>query len=223
MKPFVEGYSAFSLLAFQYGGLDPNGNAQVVKQNGEKISFTRDLELQDVHYEGTTQPLVYGGMTNTFNYKHIGLSFLLVYNFGHVMRQELNNVFFGRIQQNLSREFDKRWKQAGDEAITNIPKYIPSESQSDNERAITFYNYADVNVQSASYLRLRDVTLSYVLPNDLIRRLTLERVRIYAQANNILLWTKNKDQIDPEYYNLASGYRVPKMPVFYTFGLNLNF
>ncbi|MVZ67309.1 SusC/RagA family TonB-linked outer membrane protein [Sphingobacterium sp. DK4209] len=222
-KPFVEGYSAFSLLAFQYAGLDQNGNPQVVKENGEKISFTRDLELQDVNYEGTTQPLVYGGMTNTFNYKNVGLSFLLVYNFGHVMRQELNNVFSGRIQQNLSREFDKRWKQAGDEAITNIPKYIPSDSQSENDRAITFYNYADANVQSASYLRLRDVTLSYVLPKDLIRRLTLERVRIYAQANNILLWTKNKDNIDPEYYNLASGYRVPKMPAFYTFGLNLNF
>lgn len=222
-KPFVEGYSAFSLFAFQYAGLNNEGNPQVVKDNGETISFTRDLALEDIKYQGSTQPLYYGGMTNNFNYKNWGLSFLVIYNLGNVMRQDLNTVFYGRVLQNLSKEFAQRWKKPGDENHTIIPKYIPNQATSDSERATSFYRYADANVKSASYFRLRDITLSYELPKELTNRLSLAKVGLYAQVNNILLWANNDQDIDPEYFNLSSGYRVPKMPAFYTFGLNLGF
>lgn len=218
---FTEGYSAFSLFGLEYAGLNTDGNPEVIKADGTNAQLSNQLVLEDVSYQGTTQPLWYGGMTNRFDYKNFNLSFLLVYNFGHMMRQDLNTLFAGRISNNINRAFNERWQKPGDELLTNVPKYIANQTDSDNQRNTTLYKYADVNIVSASYLRLRDITVAYNLPPTLMSKYRINNVKLYAQANNILLWTKNKKDIDPEYYNLENGYRVSKMPAFFTLGLHI--
>jgi hypothetical protein len=51
----------------------------------------------------------------------------------------------------------------------------------------------------------------------------MKELSIYGQVNNILLWTKNQNKIDPEYYDYQLGVRLDRMPAFYTFGLRASF
>lgn len=220
---FVEGYSAFSLFGLDYAGLNAEGNPQVYAQDGTIALKTNQITVDDVYYQGTTQPLWYGGMTNTFTYKDLSLSFLTVFNLGYVMRNELNTFFSGRLSNNISRVFEDRWQKPGDENNTNIPKYVPNVTTSNSDRVTDFYKFADINVVSASYIKLRDLTLSYDLARLIGRNTGVRQIKVYGQLNNLLLWTKNKTDIDPEYFDLSAGARVSKMPPFYSFGLNLSF
>ncbi len=220
---FIEGYSAYSLFAYKYAGLNAEGNPMVYKQDGSTGMFTNQLGLNDAYYQGSTQPLWYGGMTNTFRYKDFTLSGLIVYNLGNVMRSDVNQFYYGRLQGNIQSNFSERWQNPGDEARTSVPKYIPLETASNSQRTTSFYTRSDVNIISASYLRLRDLTLSYDLFKSGLSKLHLQKARVYAQVNNLLLWTKNDKGIDPEYYNLSGGTRLKAMPAFYTLGLNLSF
>lgn len=50
-----------------------------------------------------------------------------------------------------------------------------------------------------TYLRLRDVTLSYSLPESVIEKLNVSNLRFYVKAANMLTWTKDKNiEVDPE-------------------------
>ncbi|HWW40329.1 SusC/RagA family TonB-linked outer membrane protein [Pedobacter sp.] len=220
---FIEGYSAYSLFAYQYAGLNADGNPMVYKKDGSTAMFTNQLTLDDAHYQGSTQPLWYGGMTNTFRYKDFTLSGLIVYNFGNVMRSDANQFYTGRLLTDIQSNFNERWQSPGDETKTNVPKYVPNETNSASQRTTSFYTKGDVNIVSASYMRLRDLTLSYDLFHSGLSKLHIQRAKVYAQVNNILLWTQNDKGIDPEYYNLSTGTRLAAMPTFYTLGLNLSF
>lgn len=220
---FIEGYSAYSLFAYQYAGLNADGNPTVYKQDGNTAMFSNQLTLADAYYKGSTQPLWYGGMTNTFRYKDFSLSGLIVYNLGHVMRSDVNQFYSGRLLKNIQSNFNERWMGPGDETRTIVPKYIPNETQSNNQRTTTFFTKSDANIISASYVRLRDLTLAYDLFQNGLSKLNMQGARVYFQMNNLLLWRQNDQKIDPEYYSLSSGTRIKAMPAFYTIGLNLSF
>jgi TonB-linked SusC/RagA family outer membrane protein len=220
---FIEGYSAYSLFAYKYAGLNADGNPTVYKQDGSTGTLLNQLSLNDAYYQGSTQPLWYGGMTNTLRYKDFTLSGLIVYNLGNVMRSDVNQFYYGRLQGNIQSNFSQRWQTPGDEAKTNVPRYIPNETNSENQRTIKFYTRGDVNIISASYVRLRDLTLSYDLFKSGLSKLHLQKARVYAQVNNVLLWTQNDRGIDPEYYDLSQGTRLKVNPAFYTLGINLSF
>jgi len=202
---FVEGYSAYSLFDLKWAGLDNQGNPQVYTQKGQKIGMASDLSLDDVHYAGTTQPQYYGGMTNTFRYRAFELSCLIIYNLGYQMRSYTNTYFSGRLTTNISTYFEDRWKNPGDENKTNVPKYISDPNVDAATRSIEFYGDADINVESASYIKMRDITLTYTLPVSWISRMSMDNVQVYTQMNNLMLWTANHQGIDPEYYNAQGG------------------
>ncbi len=240
---FVEGYSAYSMFAVKYAGLDNQGDPQIYTRKGDKIKMSSDLTLDDVNYAGTTQPSYYGGLTNTFRYKSWQLSFFIVYNLGYKMRSYTDNFFSGRLITDINKYFNDRWQHPGDENKTNVPRYISSAATDVQTRSIEFYDMADINVESASYAKMRDLTLSYNLPRTWTDKLSMSLLRIYAQVNNVLLWRANKQGIDPEYNNLQNGAgggsgagssfgqilgslqnALPnKMKPFLTFGLNVSF
>ena len=79
-----------------------------------------------------------------------------------------------------------------------------------------------------SYLRLKNVTLGYTLPQDLTRKAYIERLRIYFSANNLCLLHKGSGDIpvDPEMnYNTANGAWGRTNPITrsLSFGLQLTF
>ena len=159
---------------------------------------------------GTTVPKFHGGLSNTFRYKSLSIAANMVYSLGHVMRRPVNGFYSGRLTAqgfsgNITQEFLDRWKKPGDEAFTNIPSYVAG-YDSWNRRNTGYYTQADINVIKASYVKLRDVTLSYNFAQSLLRVIRVEAVNVFVQTGNFMIWKANKNGIDPENpYDYVAG------------------
>jgi TonB-linked SusC/RagA family outer membrane protein len=224
------GRSMSSLFAYQYAGLDNVGDPLVRLNDGTVTKDRSVAQLDDIVYMGTTIPKFNGGLSNTVSYKDFSLTANLSYNFGHVMRKETVDFFTGRLSGvegsfsgNLSTLFLDRWKNPGDELVTNIPRYVANGSDNAN-RELSYYTLGDANVVSAAYVKLRDVSLSYSLPSSVARTLHIGSARFFVQATNFLVWTANKDGIDPEYASLSGGGRsLPPYKHSFSLGTNISF
>jgi len=199
------------------------GDPQVYDENGNAVKLSRDLTNVDaLRYMGTMQPLWYGGLTNQFTYKDFSLSFMFIYNLGHKMRNDVNTFWSGRLTENINKDFTGRWREPGDELLTDIPSYVANENESTSRREMSFYQYADINVLNASYVKLRDVTLSYTLPQVFCHKLLCDNIRIRLQASNLFYIAANNKGIDPEAYNLRSGIRADHYGPSFSIGLNID-
>lgn len=217
-QQYATGYSAFAVFAYRYAGLDAMGDPQI-RLNDKTITKARNISKpEDIAYMGTYQPVWSGGISNRFNYRQFRLTINAIYNLGHVMRRDVNMFYTGRFMHsnmatggfttgNMHADFANRWMKAGDEAVTSIPSYVINRTTSDTRRDITYYQSGDINVVSASYIKLREVTLSYTVPQQIARLLKSEYIDLRLQVGNIMLWKANKYGIDPEFHNAFTGMR----------------
>jgi len=111
------------------------------------------------------------------------------------------------------------WKTPGQ--ITEIPRAIYGDNISNGS---AFLN--DSNVQKGDFLRLQTATLGYKIPTNL-SSIGITSLRVYAQGNNLLLFTPYLG-VDPEISsngdsNLASGIERNSIPQgrAFTFGINI--
>ena len=228
---YVAGYSMFPIFAYRYAGLDNMGDP-LVKLNDKTVTkAVNGVALQDLRYMGTAQPPVNGSLSNTFTFKGFSLSGNMIYNIGAVMRRyNIDNFFYGRqtlnrpnsgttTMVNLPAEFANRWKQPGDEMKTNIPSYVPDATTNTLRRNTNYYTSGDLNVVSASYAKLRDVTLSYAFKPAALAAIKANALSIYVQATNFMLWRANHYGIDPEFQNVSYLYYRHS----YVLGANLSF
>lgn len=220
----VEGYPMGALFSYRYAGLDSEGRPQAYDKDGNIVTGN-DIDYltkDDLVYSGSTIPKYYGGLTNRFTYKNLELSFLFVYNLGHKMRRD-GFTFYGRPGVNLPEEFDRRWRKPGDEAYTDVPRYTVSY---DAQMKDDVYFLADTHIENASYIRLRDLTLSYTLPSTVSRKLRASNIRLTAQLGNLFLIDFNDADIDPEAFLYDQGNSFSRRDKFgpsYSFGINIDF
>ena len=216
-----EGYPAYTVFAYKYGGVDATGAPQVVLADGTVTKARLGTKPEDIVYMGTMQPVWNGGLTNNFQYRNFRLSANIIYNMGHVMRRQRDLTFGGQLRRNVSVDFLERWKVPGDEARTNIPAYITNANPNAvaGTYNIDYFNFGDVNVVSASFVKLRDITLFYDLPKFLVSKVNAQGISFRAQLSNVMLWKANKFGIDPEFQGLA----IPANQHTVTLGANLSF
>lgn len=102
---------------------------------------------------------------------------------------------------------------------------------SDTEPRASFggYNYtpSDHFIQDGSFVRIRNVSLGYTLPSAWMNKVKIQKVRIYAKADNLYTWTKFTGYT-PEIGSgdvLSAGidYGVYPITAVYSVGINLNF
>ena len=227
---YFVGYSTGPIFAYRYAGLDNLGDPQIRLADGTVTKKIDAAGPNDVVYMGTTIPKFNGGLSNTLNWKKFSLSANLVYNLGNVMRRDINTFYSGRLtgseggfSGNINPEFLQRWQKPGDEAFTNVPSFVNG-YEGFSRRNLDYYRYADINVVSASYIKLRDLTLAYDMPARLIDKLHLSRLNVYVQTGNYMVWKANKYNIDPEFQDFVYGTRsIPPYRHSYTLGMNINF
>lgn len=220
---YLAGYPAFAVFAYDFAGLDSLGDPQIRLQSG-KVTKDRNAAMpEDVQYMGTYQPVWNGGLSNIFIYGNIELAVNMVYNFGNVMRRDVNGFYggngllpltFNNAMQsgdlrfrsgNTHAEFASRWKQEGDEHITNVPSWVPTTSLNESRRDIRYYTQGDINVISAAFVKIRDVTLAYDIPRSLVSRIRLNGVKLRLQVSNLMVWKNNRYGIDPEFQDASGG------------------
>lgn len=110
---------------------------------------------------------------------------------------------------------NRSWKEPGDE--TNVPRYYWADQLAQNNImrgwTSTYYYYED-----GDYLALREVTLSYNLPETWVQSVGLNSSRIYATGSNLGYLTGYKGLL-PESGGTAAG-RYPN-PRSFTLGVNV--
>lgn len=220
----VEGYPVNALFSYRYAGLNDKGEPQAYDKDGNVVSGTQStsMDKDDVVYSGTIVPKIYGGLTNHFSFKNWDLSFMFIYNFGHKMRRQCETLEYGRPTTNMLNDYDNRWRKAGDESFTDIPAWSVAKIATAN---YNLYYLGDKNILNASYIKLRDITLSYRLPQAFCSKLSTKSIMVKFQVGNLFYWAANNDGIDPEAYqlNTYTGSRTDKFGPSYALELNINF
>jgi TonB-linked SusC/RagA family outer membrane protein len=140
------------------------GNVRPKDQNGDyKIDANNDRVII-----GNEIPKYILGMTNTFNYKNIELSVFLYGRMGYTYNAGGEGMV-GRYQQ---RKVDY-WTP--DNTNSDYQKPIYSEGYGD-------IYYASLGYESGSFLKIRNISLGYNLPNKATDKLGISKLRIYVQA-----------------------------------------
>jgi hypothetical protein len=68
---------------------------------------------------------------------------------------------------------------------------------------------------------MKSAELGYTLPTKLVSAIKLQSIRVYVSGQNLITWTKDLKDFDPE-ISASNGNYYPQQRV-YTFGLNVNF
>ena len=222
---YWKGYPYGTVFAYKWAGLDSaDGMPRVYDSQGNIVRSITDIDSSEaVPYCGTTVPPIFGALSNGIRFGDFDLSFTFIYNFGHVLRNDINSTFSYRLERNLHNDFAKRWKKPGDEAVTDVPAYYSLRNTSINESDITYlYRYADINVLSASYIKLRELSLGYRLPASACKALSLQSAMLRLQASNLATIAFNGQGIDPEAFYF-SGARADRFYPLVSASLNLEF
>lgn len=212
----------------------PNGT-YLLKQGVTRIqgrtSKPGDLKYKDITGDGivdntndyaiisNSNPKHFGGFTNNLSYRNFELNVLFQWSYGNDVvntgryRYEAGGGYFANVTQDY---WDNRWTE---------------ENPSNEYAAITAQGKTDISsyyVEDASYLRLKNVTLSYTLDTKrFLKKAGITGCRFYVTGENLHTWTKYTG-FDPEvasYSALLPGIDNIAYPRSrtWTFGLNVKF
>lgn len=214
---FVEGYAREAIWSYRWAGLDENGNPQTYDAENNK---TKDSELASLECSGTYLPRYNGSLSTDFKYKGVTLMLSFVYNFGHVTRIEYPtmNPHEGA---SMSKLVAKRWRNPGDEKLTDIPALMTWEQSFDGRERLA--QYSSNSIRNANFIRLREVLVNYELPKEWMQKTPFARASLTAQANTLWMWAKNKEGFDPEAIDPVHGTLSLSEPASFTFGVRLEF
>lgn len=216
------GYPLFTNVGVPYAGVNPaNGRPMWYDPSGNITYLVRTADQRPLGHSGISKQ--FGGFTNTFTFKGFELSGLLQYDLGRTIQnaQEFrlaDNA--GALRNSLAYYFDNRWTTPGQ--ITSVPR--PANNRTELSGRVSSYQSGPRFFQDASYLRLKQVTLSYSVPATVVSRVKLSSVKVYAQAINAFTWTKWTG-FDPEFAIEVDGTRdnqgiIPQSRS-YTFGVQI--
>ena len=221
----IEGYPVRSIFSYQFAGLNDEGLPQVYNERGQKtvgdVDFQETENLKDfLVYEGPSDPTFYGSFNNIFTYKakkwgKLDLEVFITYAGGNVVR--LDPVFSSAYSDlsALPREFKNRWMMAGDEAVTTIPT-IASRNQVDRYGSYTMrtaynaFNYSTERIAIGDFIRLKELALTYTLPDEWLKKVFISRASLKLAATNLCLLYADKklNGQDPEFIN-SGGVAAP--------------
>ena len=185
---YVVGQSLDIRKLYHYTGVNPTtGIYQFTDVNGDGVFDSNDR--QSAKYTGRKY---YGGLLNSFRYKGFQLEIL----FQFVSQQGFGySRYFQNAPGTLGNQAEPvmaRWRQTGD--ITDVQRF--ARGGAGTAAYATFIN-SDQGITDASFVRLKNLALSYALPQPLLQRMHFSNVRLFVQCQNLLTIT-NYSGLSPE-------------------------
>lgn len=193
------------------------GDVKYVDINGDGV-----VDAKDKTVIGNPHPDFTFGFTNNFKYKNFDLSVFLQGSVGNDIMNltRRNGTSNSLLYQNQLVEALNYWTPTNTD--TNIPRPIGSTSNYNVE-------ISDRYVEDGSYLRIQNVAFGYNLPQSLISKVKITRLRVYGSVQNLFTFT-DYSGYDPEIgsFNqnvLLSGIDNGRYPTprTYSIGINLEF
>ena len=208
---YIVGNPISSYYLYQYIGVDPVTNRPAfadLNNSGSTAIPTSGFAATgrgDRYYAGTAYPKFYGGLTNAVTYKGLTLDF----TFQFVKQQGRNLLvnsfyppgFFSNAALSLVNDYLALGSQdylvsAGTRGASGSAAY----------NAYSYYSGSNASLVDASFIRMKNVSLSYQLPNKWLSKVNAQNVRVYMQAQNLFTIT-NYQGYDPE----SQGVRTPPL------------
>jgi hypothetical protein len=209
------GESLYSYYLYDYAGVNP--------VNGEALWYNADKEITNLYSQankiiaGSPEPKFLGGFNTEVSWKGLTLNLNFEYKLGNqVLVEELHYAasdgFWWDVNQvDLVMDY---WREPGD--LTKTPKPIAYNTTNSNG----YYNPRWM--YDGDYLRVKNITLSYMLPSNFTQRLKLEQVRVYGSAVNAYTF-HSVDFWDPERGVEGGGFGIYPMTKSFVIGLDVTF
>ena len=185
---------------------------------------TSNYSLADYEMQGRATPWGFGSLTNNFKWKGLNFSFMFYYNLGGKVYDSLyaNMMHEGNNGgKNINVDELNAWTPSNTQ--TNVPRYMNMNDNQSNSPSTRF-------LYSATYLKLKNVNLSYSLPKNILKKTgIISGVRFYLNADNLFTVFADKgykgyDDIDifgVGGYDAYANY-IP-LSRTYTLGVNITF
>ena len=184
-----------------------NKTGETVK-TGRLIPATQsNVNKHRIIQEGKTAlPKVYMGWTNNFKYKAFDLSFMFYLSLGSYTfnYHRYTKSFVGDGRNNVTADiYENSWKKPGD--IAEYPqlrwqdKYNYDDNGNDKQNVTYIKHDAGHTkyLEKSAYLRLRNLTLGYTLPQRICSKINIDALRVYVSAVNLFTIT-SFNGYDPE-------------------------
>ena len=208
---YVVGHPVHEYYMNRYAGVNPaNGDALWYTADGE---LTTEYREEDKVMTGKTFDSPWaGGFGTTLMWKGLSLSAQFSWM---AKRYVMNNDRFFEESNGLYSAYNQsrrllydRWKKTGD--ITDIPRYGVTAQLDDRF------------LENSSFLRLKNLTLAYVLPQSLLNKTHFfTSARVYLQGQNLFTWT-GFTGLDPEVASNVYRAQYPASRQF-TLGIDISF
>jgi TonB-linked SusC/RagA family outer membrane protein len=205
---YVIGYPVTIAKVYNYTGIDQaTGNYTYTDYNGDgKISTPDDNRvIEDIGIK------LFGGWTNQFSYRNWEFSFLLQF----VSQKQWNFLSIGTghpgTMYNKPVEFLDVWSEDNPDG-----KYMPytTGANSQKNKWLNYFRSSTAAISDASFIRLKNIQLSYRLPvNGYVNNILL-----FVQGQNLLTLT-NYFGVDPEFVQIGF---IPPLKTW-SFGAQINF
>ena len=161
------------------------------------------IDPDDRDFVGNSQPSFTAGLNNTINYKNFTLNFFINTIQGVTKYSPLWTTFY----------YEYNWNHYNYDFWT--------ESNPTNENPANRLNinpYSAHRYEDASFIRLKDVTLTYKFGEDITSKLNLNRLELFVNAKNLITITDYKYGMDPEF---STSWAIPLNKTF-LFGLRVS-
>jgi outer membrane receptor protein involved in Fe transport len=240
----VVGEALGTLYSYDFVGLNHESGYPVFRAKDGTTTFTNSAGNEYPNYvmyqddvnlvkSGVLVAPNQGGINLSVGYKGLRLSGSFTYQFGGVGRlaslYEYSSSTFDPMS-NVSKDYAKRWRQPGDEEHTNIPvlfnrRVFSSLFNKDYISGQTYlyptslYDSSTARVAKTDFLKLRSLTLNYVVPKKFLSRFNLTQLMIGLQATNLFTWADSRwEGSDPE-----AAYATTPLSRAYSLNVNLTF
>lgn len=186
---YAVGQSLDYIRAFGYQGVNPATGAYVFTD----VDNSGTITSADILNLGNFNPKYSGGISNNFIYKNWQFDFFLEFK-KQMGRNYLSSIYTSTFgvgsKRNVPIELMERWQHPSDERM--FRKYTTT-----NADLAQLGQYNGLNISDASYIRLKNLSLSYNLSNELLKKMHLQNCKVYAQGQNLFTVTGFK-VTDPE-------------------------
>jgi TonB-linked SusC/RagA family outer membrane protein len=194
---YIVGQPVTILKLFKFAGVNPTtGMYQFVNKKG--VTTSTPTYGVDNYVVFNPNPNFYGGIQNSLTYKGISLDIFVQYQ-----KQKGRNLVAGwpnmiGSANNLPLIFLDRWQKPGD--VKPIQKY--TEMYGATATAGVAASNSDQGWSDASFVRIKNVAISYVLNPKRMKKLFIKSAKVYAQAQNLFTFSSYLGA-DPETQGLV--------------------
>lgn len=177
-------------MGYQYTGLNTQTGLYTFDDTNKDGQYTS----KDYTYLGTTNPTFYGGLQNSWQFKGWQLDVFFQFVEQKGIHALYSSSLPAGLQGNLPVDILDRWRQPGDN--TPYQKFTQGFGTPAFSAALLLPTSA-ATITDASYVRLKNISLSYNLSSKIIKKIKLQGCKLYLQSQNLLTITSYEGP-DPE-------------------------